>query len=487
MAIITYENVQIDPNDDTFLNWLTLTNSLISDMGSTVISVGSNNNGNVSLNGHFRANTSSFDTISGGTLADPSDLTITSNTNITGNVFSLSANTDFIANRNASFNGVSHTLTIDTAEVIITSPSFQSSSNTVFNGPVESTTTLTANNLIITGELDVQSLQISSDTVFEVLEVTTQFTATEGDFNNISANTGIIKDISANNIIVSSNTDTNILNADQANITSANTIAISTISISANTGNVSSLSSNTASFSTLTANNASIGTLSVTGTGALKLPSGTTSQRPVSSIPGMIRYNAETGKYEGFYSTEWKDLITQFDDPLENLSSGFLVKTGATTYASRSLVAGTGVNITNTSGIASNPTISLNFGTVANLRSGATGVAIQPSTVYQADAPVQVNIGTSSITLNFNAGRTFEMLLTGNRTVNTPQNLKPGQKGIIIVKQDLAANRILQFSNVWKFAGGSPVLSRNSNDVDIISYFVADSSNIYCTIVRGFR
>lgn len=41
------------------------------------------------------------------------------------------------------------------------------------------------------------------------------------------------------------------------------------------------------------------------GTGALKVPSGTTAQQPIVPIDGMIRYNTTTGNFEGYIDGEW--------------------------------------------------------------------------------------------------------------------------------------------------------------------------------------
>jgi hypothetical protein len=41
------------------------------------------------------------------------------------------------------------------------------------------------------------------------------------------------------------------------------------------------------------------------GTGALKVPSGTTAEQPVVPIDGMIRYNTTTGNFEGYIDGEW--------------------------------------------------------------------------------------------------------------------------------------------------------------------------------------
>ena len=43
--------------------------------------------------------------------------------------------------------------------------------------------------------------------------------------------------------------------------------------------------------------------------GSLKLPSGNTAQRPASPQAGMIRFNNETNKTEGYAGTSWIDLL----------------------------------------------------------------------------------------------------------------------------------------------------------------------------------
>jgi len=48
--------------------------------------------------------------------------------------------------------------------------------------------------------------------------------------------------------------------------------------------------------------------LHIAGTDALVLPSGTTAQRPLAPVVGMIRFNNETGKLEGYTTEGWKPL-----------------------------------------------------------------------------------------------------------------------------------------------------------------------------------
>lgn len=45
--------------------------------------------------------------------------------------------------------------------------------------------------------------------------------------------------------------------------------------------------------------------LDITGTGALKLPAGTSAERPATPVAGQLRFNSETNTVEGFNGTVW--------------------------------------------------------------------------------------------------------------------------------------------------------------------------------------
>ena len=62
---------------------------------------------------------------------------------------------------------------------------------------------------------------------------------------------------------------------------------------------------NTGAFTTLTAS----GAVTLTGTGAMKLNSGTTAERP-SPSNGMIRYNTTTAAMEGYINSAWSSLVS---------------------------------------------------------------------------------------------------------------------------------------------------------------------------------
>jgi len=55
--------------------------------------------------------------------------------------------------------------------------------------------------------------------------------------------------------------------------------------------------------------------LELTGTGAMKLPVGTTAQRPALLVPGHIRFNSETNQIEGYgVNGQWNSVGAAADD-----------------------------------------------------------------------------------------------------------------------------------------------------------------------------
>ena len=52
----------------------------------------------------------------------------------------------------------------------------------------------------------------------------------------------------------------------------------------------------------------SAGSLSISGTGYVDIPAGTTAQRPGSPNTGMLRFNSSIGRYEGYDGSNWGSL-----------------------------------------------------------------------------------------------------------------------------------------------------------------------------------
>ncbi len=79
----------------------------------------------------------------------------------------------------------------------------------------------------------------------------------------------------------------------------------------------------------------STGVAYISSTAALDIPAGTTGERPTGDN-GMLRYNSDTNKFEGFQASSWQDLITAGGTPATP-DRGIQLNSGGVFYASADL------------------------------------------------------------------------------------------------------------------------------------------------------
>ena len=123
MAISSYVNNEITSSTDTFNVWLTRTNSIITDMGSVVVSVGDNNVGDVTVTGALGANT-----VFAGTELRGGDANTSANLSITS---PAEFDSDATISGEVLLNGAAANLTITNLNTIV------NSNTTIFNDYVE--------------------------------------------------------------------------------------------------------------------------------------------------------------------------------------------------------------------------------------------------------------------------------------------------------------------------------------------------------------
>ncbi len=93
----------------------------------------------------------------------------------------------------------------------------------------------------------------------------------------------------------------------------------------------------------------------------------------------------------------------------------------------------------------------------------------------------------ANIAINLNENNFYSVTLAGNRTLDNPTNVTPGQSGCIFITQDGSGSRTLAFGSFYDFAGGSaPTLSTGAGEVDVLSYVVRSSTSIICTLANNF-
>ena len=125
-------------------------------------------------------------------------------------------------------------------------------------------------------------------------------------------------------------------------------------------------------------------------------------------------------------------------------------------------------------------TAALHITTGNNVGIGTSSPAKQLEITKSARAIITSLTDATSITSDFDTAQNFAVTLGGNRTLENPSNIDPGQTGSIFVVQDGTGGRTLSFGSYWKFAGGTaPTLSTAISAVDRIDYVVYTSTAIH--------
>lgn len=90
--------------------------------------------------------------------------------------------------------------------------------------------------------------------------------------------------------------------------------------------------------------------LRITGTGAVKMPSGTTAQRPGSPENGDLRYNSESAEFEGYADGAWGPIAGGstgiFRENASTLEENTTIAAGTNALAAGPLTIDTGVTLT---------------------------------------------------------------------------------------------------------------------------------------------
>jgi hypothetical protein len=130
----------------------------------------------------------------------------------------------------------------------------------------------------------------------------------------------------------------------------------------------------------------------------------------------------------------------------------------------------------------------ITFASTSQYRAGtASGVAIDPATMAAAMAPVNLPATSGTVTLDLTTGFNWTGTLTGNVTLANPTSPQPGMSGYIRLAQDTTGSRTITFGSSWKFPSGmSKVLSTAANSIDVIFYSVVSSTEIQCSLQKGY-
>jgi hypothetical protein len=171
-----------------------------------------------------------------------------------------------------------------------------------------------------------------------------------------------------------------------------NTTAIEVMSAAISVSNIGTPSDDTVSTAKIVdgavttaklASTLSIQDLTLTGTGAVKMPTGTTAQRP-TGVAGQLRYNSTTGGFEG-YATEW--------DSIGGVGDEYISATPTLTTAS-SAATGSTITVTNHS-VYNNPTYTVKQGNTARTFTQVAGVLTITNVTVAETATLTVTVAES--------------------------------------------------------------------------------------------
>ena len=133
------------------------------------------------------------------------------------------------------------------------------------------------------------------------------------------------------------------------------------------------------------------------------------------------------------------------------------------------------------------------FGGAATFSSAATfNASVTFNSAVQVSGAAKGTIITltdgASVIVSMAKANTFVVTLGGNRTLDFPSPIPPGQSGMIYIYQDGTGSRTLAYTSCWRFAGGStPTLTTDAAAVDMLTYSVRTSATIDAALVADLK
>lgn len=103
-----------------------------------------------------------------------------------------------------------------------------------------------------------------------------------------------------------------------------------------------------------------------------------------------------------------------------------------------------------------------------------------------ASATVAIGNTDLNTTLDFTQGNNFSLTLTGSITLENPTGVTTGQSGIVLIQQDGTGTRLVGYGSHWDFPSATaPTLSTGANSLDVLTYFVRNSTSIVTNSLIG--
>ena len=226
-----------------------------------------------------------------------------------------------------------------------------------------------------------------------------------------------------------------------------------------------------------------------------------------TGVKGVVQVGTNIGVTSGVISvadatTGVKGVVQIGTGSGLSVSSGVLSGVDATTSVKGVVQVGSNINVS--SGVISVPTangatagiVSTNDSTNINIVAGNVSVGTNipkkdtVNTFTKSQTVLQVNpTYTASWTPDLSLSNQQFMTLTGNVTLNNPSSLSNyvGGRFRFIIRQDATGNRTISYGANYKFpSGADTALSTAANIYDILFLEVVSSTEILCTLEKGW-
>ena len=174
--------------------------------------------------------------------------------------------------------------------------------------------------------------------------------------------------------------------------------------------------------------------------------------------------------------------------------NGFFICDGVSVHQSNAVGLGLGTAANLDFGTADTNLIPVSTADIRFVRASVSSTVPSAKTFTSAVTftgpavtPVVSLTDAASVAVNMALGNNFALTLAGNRTLEAPTGVTPGQTGHIYLVQDGTGSRTLAYNNAYVFISGTaPTLSTAANAVDLLVYNAQTTTAISTLVVKAF-
>jgi hypothetical protein len=129
-------------------------------------------------------------------------------------------------------------------------------------------------------------------------------------------------------------------------------------------------------------------------------------------------------------------------------------------------------------------TLDVDFATALEVWDGTEAAKAIAPDVLRTSRIAQALTYSANITADFDAGKNFKVILTGDTVFENPSNRQTGDEGYILVTQDGSGGHGATFASAWNIIGDDEI-DETAGALSLIHYWVVEGSDVYAAIHKG--